>query len=168
MRKILSISIALLLLLNSCASRKYSIVERGNTKIIIGEFPIKLLEDKSFGWYNDGYSKYSIDDVESFNVIKSKANKFDVLIFLGTWCPDSREHVPKFMRIMDEAGVSRKHIKVIGLDRDKKLNGLTDKYNITRVPTFIFFENKREIGRIIEHPQETLIKHIAKILSQVK
>ncbi len=154
------------ILLYSCATKKYTIVERGNTKIIIGEFPIQLLETDDFKWFNEGYSKFKIDEIENFNIIKSKANKFDVLIFLGTWCPDSREHVPKFIRIMDEAGVDRKHIKLIGLDRDKTLNGLTDKYNITRVPTFIFFENGREIGRIVEHPQVSLLNHIARILSQ--
>lgn len=150
----------------ACGIKKYTIVERGNTKIIIGEFPIQLLKTNDFKWFNDGYSNFQIDETENFNIIKSKANKFDVIVFLGTWCPDSREHVPKFIRIMDEAGVSEKHIKLVGLDRDKTLKGLTDKYNITRVPTFIFFENGKEIGRIVEHPQVSLLNHIAKILSQ--
>lgn len=168
MKKMLALLIIISLILNSCASKRYSVIERNNLKIVIGEFPIQLLENENFKWYSDGYAKYVVEDAESFNVIKSKANMFDVLIFIGTWCPDSREHFPKFVKIMDEAGVSRKHIKVIGLDRDKKLKGLTDKYNITRVPTFIFFQNGKEIGRIVEHPQGTLIKHIAKILNEIK
>lgn len=168
MKKTFIFIIASLIIFYSCATKKYSVIQRNDIKIIIGEFPVKLLESENFKWYSDGYSKYVIEDMESFSIIKSKANKFDVLIFIGTWCPDSREHFPKFMKIMDEAGVSRKHLKVIGLDRDKKLEGLTDKYGISRVPTFIFFENGKEIGRIVEHPRETLIKHIAKILSQVK
>lgn len=168
MKKISTALIIISLILNSCASKRYHIVERNNSKIIIGEFPIQLLENENFKWYGDGYSKYVVEDPESFSLIKSKANKFDVLIFIGTWCPDSREYFPKFMKIMDEAGISRKYIKVIGLDRDKKLKGLTDKYNITRVPTFIFFKNDKEIGRIVEHPQGTLIKHIAKILNELK
>lgn len=166
MKKI--IFLILSLILYSCTAKKYSISEVGNTKIIIGEFPIEILQTDDFKWFNEGYSKFAIDEKEDFEVIKSKANKFDVLIFLGTWCPDSREYVPKFMKIMDEAGVSRKHIKTVGLNRDKVLKGLTDKYDIKRVPTFIFFQNGKEIGRIVEHPQASLTKDIAKIVGQIK
>ncbi len=167
MRKILFF-VAISLLFYTCTAKKYSVIERGNTKVIVGEFPIQLLQSGDFKWFNEGYLQFTIEDTQDFNLIKSKANKFDVIIFLGTWCPDSREHVPKFMKIMNEAGVSRKHIRTIGLDKDKTLKGLTDKYDIKRVPTFIFFENGKEIGRIVEHPQVSLIKHIAKILIKVK
>ncbi|CUU08094.1 Thiol-disulfide isomerase or thioredoxin [Candidatus Thermokryptus mobilis] len=155
------------LLLLSCSQSKYTVIEQNNVKIIIGEFPAKILESEDFKWYSLGYSNFVIEDTQSFNIIKSKANQFDVLIFLGTWCPDSREHVPKFMKIMDMAGVSRENIKFIGLDRDKTLKGLTDRYNIKRVPTFIFIKDGKEIGRIVENPEVSLTKHIAKILSQL-
>jgi len=160
--------LAISLTLYTCTAKRYTMIEQGNLKIIVGEFPAQILQSDDFKWFSENYSKFTIEDTADFNIIKSKANKFDVLVFLGTWCPDSREHVPKFMKIMDEAGVSRKHIKMIGLNRDKTLKGLTDKYDIKRVPTFIFFENGKEIGRIVEHPQVSLIKHIAKILSQAK
>jgi thiol-disulfide isomerase/thioredoxin len=156
------------LILYSCTAKKYSIIEVGNTKVIVGEFPIEILQTDDFKWFNEGYSKFTIEEEEDFKMIKSKANKFDVLIFLGTWCPDSREYVPKFMKIIDEAGISRKHIKMIGLNRDKVLKGLTDKYDIKRVPTFIFFQNGKEIGRIVEHPHVSLTKNIAKIVEQIE
>jgi thiol-disulfide isomerase/thioredoxin len=155
-------------LLFSCSHSKYTVVERNNIKILIGEFPVQILESEDFKWFSLGYSNFTIDDSQSFNIIKSTANRFDVLVFMGTWCPDSREHVPKFMKIMDLAGVDRKHIKFIGLDRDKTLKGFTDKYDIKRVPTFIFFKDGKEIGRIVENPQVSLTQHIAKILSQAR
>lgn len=160
--------IMLSLILSSCAAKKYSINKAGNTTIIIGEFPIEILQADDFKWFTEGYSKFVVEEKEDFEIIKSKANKFDVLIFLGTWCPDSREHVPKFIKIVDEAGISRKHIKMIGLDRDKILKGLTDKYDVKRVPTFIFLQNGKEIGRIVEHPHVSLTKDIAKIVDQIK
>ncbi len=157
-----------MLIFYSCAAKKYSISEVGNTKIIVGEFPIEILQTDDFKWFTEGYSKFIIEEKEDFEIIKSKANKFDVLIFLGTWCPDSREYVPKFIKIIDEAGISRKHVKTVGLNRDKVLKGLTDKYDIKRVPTFIFFQNGKEIGRIVEHPRVSLTKDIAKIVEQIK
>ncbi len=162
------ISIFITFLLLSCSQSKYTVIERNEVKIIIGEFPVQILESENFKWYSQGYSSFTIEDSQSFNIIKSNANNFDVLVFLGTWCPDSREHVPKFMKIMDMAGVNRKHIKFIGLDRDKTLKGFTDKYDIKRVPTFIFFKDGKEIGRIVENPQVSLTQHIAKILSQTR
>ncbi len=156
------------LILYSCTAKKYSITEVGNTKIIVGEFPIEILQTDEFKWFTEGYSKFIIEEKEDFEIIKSKANKFDVLIFLGTWCLDSREYVPKFIKIIDEAGISRKRIKTVGLNRDKVLKGLTDKYDIKRVPTFIFFQNGKEIGRIVEHPRVSLTKDIAKIVEQIK
>ncbi len=166
--KRLIFTIMLSLILSSCISKKYSINVVGNTKIIIGEFPIEILQTDDFKWFSEGYSKFVIEEKEDFEIIKSKANKFDVLIFLGTWCSDSREYVPKFMKIADEAGIARKHIKMIGLNRDKTLKGLTDKYDIKRVPTFIFLQNGKEIGRIVEHPRVSLTKDIAKIVGQIK
>jgi thiol-disulfide isomerase/thioredoxin len=150
----------------SCSTKEYSIIEEDRTKIIIGEFPREILNE--FGWFNAGYKSFLINDSASFGIIKSTANRFDVIVFLGTWCPDSKEHVPRFMKIMDEAGVTGKHIKLIGLNRDKKLGMLTDKYKITKVPTFIFIKDERELGRIVEHPRTTLLKDIAGILIRIK
>ena len=38
------------------------------------------------------------------------------------------------------------------------------KYEMEKVPTFIFYRHEKEIGRIIEHPEERLEEDINKIL----
>jgi hypothetical protein len=54
------------------------------------------------------------------------------------------------------------------VDRSKKdAGGLTEKWGITRVPTFVFLRNGQEIGRFVERvpPGSTLEAEIARILS---
>ena len=42
-----------------------------------------------------------------------------------------------------------------GVDRSKESrDGLTEKYHITNVPTFIVLSGGEEIGRIVEHSEE--------------
>ena len=38
------------------------------------------------------------------------------------------------------------------------------RYNITNTPTIIFYKNKKEVGRIIEKPKETLESNMLSIL----
>jgi len=90
----------------------------------------------------------------------------DFLVFLGTWCPDSRREVPHFLKIADECGIGSSRIRLYALDRSKKSNdGLTDQYHIELVPTFIFLKNGAEIGRITEKPHGSLEADMLAILA---
>jgi hypothetical protein len=78
-------------------------------------------------------------------------------VFLGTWCSDSRREVPRFLKAADSLGSVLGPITLIGLDTHKKSPaGFEVPYGIDRVPTFIFFRNGVEIGRVVELPQTTI------------
>jgi thiol-disulfide isomerase/thioredoxin len=88
------------------------------------------------------------------------------LVFFGTWCSDSRREVPHFLKIADDCGIDSSRIRLYGLDRSKKSrDGLTEKYHIDRVPTFIFLKDGDEIGRITEKPTGTLEADMLAILA---
>jgi hypothetical protein len=90
----------------------------------------------------------------------------DFLVFLGTWCGDSRREVPHFLKIADTCGIGMSRIRLYGLDRSKKsADGLTDQYHIERVPTFIFLKNGNEMGRITEKPNGSLEADMLSILA---
>jgi len=94
---------------------------------------------------------------------------FDVKLFLATWCPDCRREVPHFYKIMEESGLDEKmKISILAVDRSLDLeNDLADQHNLEKVPTFIFYKNNKEIGRIIESPESFLLEEdILKILSK--
>lgn len=119
-------------------------------------------------WYLEEYNNYQINT----NILKSlskKALKFEVKIFFGSWCSDSRREVPRFIKIMESANIKTKKLHFHGLDRNKKSPDYQENiYDIQYVPTFIFYRKGEEIGRIIETPTLTLEKDILKILSQEK
>jgi thiol-disulfide isomerase/thioredoxin len=89
-----------------------------------------------------------------------------IKVVMGTWCGDSKEWVPRFYKVMDHAGFNYKKMKLIAVDRDKKAGALdiTD-LKIERVPTFIFYKKKKELGRIIEVPNDLIEKDMLKIIS---
>ena len=99
-------------------------------------------------------------------LIRQVHEGIDIIVFLGAWCSDSRREVPRFLKIADLAGMDATRIKLYGLDRTKKSSdGLTDRYGIERVPTFIFLRGDKEVGRIVEVPRTTLEGDVLSILA---
>jgi thiol-disulfide isomerase/thioredoxin len=91
-----------------------------------------------------------------------------VLLVMATWCPDSKRELPRFFAIMDGVGLDDAVLTMVGVDRTKKdPEGLTETWGITRVPTFVFLRNGREVGRVVEKlpAGATLEGEIARILT---
>ena len=91
----------------------------------------------------------------------------ETIVLLGTWCGDSRREVPRFLRIADMAGIPADRITLVGVDRAKKSgDGMSDRYPVEKVPTFIFLKGGVEIGRIVETPAGTLEGDMLTILAR--
>ena len=120
----------------------------------------------SAGWESLNGDEY-VPDVNMIKVISEKSADLQILLFLGTWCGDSKREVPRFFKLMDQAGISENQMEIIALDRSKKdLAGLTEKWSIEYVPTFVLIKNGKEIGRIVELPKESLETDLVAILSR--
>jgi len=118
-------------------------------------------------WYLKGFNEYKPlqEVIERLKVTGS--DKVSVQIVMGTWCPDSRREVPRFMKIMDLWGFPGEKITFIGVDNEKLSPvGDFDKLEIQRVPTFIILKNKIETGRIIENPVSSLEQDLLDILTR--
>jgi hypothetical protein len=86
---------------------------------------------------------------------------------MGTWCSDSRREVPRFMKIIESLGYDKKRLRFIGVDSYKEAPVHNfDSLNIERVPTFIFYNDKIELGRIIEYPLTSLERDMLVILNK--
>jgi len=104
-------------------------------------------------------------DAASVKTIADRAHDVDVLLILATWCPDSKREVPRFFKIYDQAGIRLEKVTMVAVDRTKKdAEGLTVKHDVQRVPTFVFFRNGTEIGRVTERATTTLEADIAAIV----
>jgi len=135
------------------------------TKMLIGYCDKSGLQKDVYGvYFNSQYDIYKPD--ESFiKKLSTKLNDVEITIVLGTWCSDSQREVPRFYKILNEAGYNDKRVKVIAVNKSKEaivvdINSL----NIERVPTFIIYKNDVEIGRIIETPKKSLESNLWKII----
>ena len=103
---------------------------------------------------------------EFIGLISQVSEGAEFLVFLGTWCGDSRREVPRFLRIVQEAGIDEDHVQLYNLDHSKTSpDGLTERWAIERVPTFIVLRNGSEVGRIVERPRSTLEGDLLSILA---
>ena len=106
-------------------------------------------------------------DAATVKTIAERGKDVHVLAIVATWCPDSKREVPRFFKIYDQAGLGTGRVTMVGVDRTKKdAEGLTVKYEILRVPTFVFFRGDKEIGRVTERAVTTLEQDIAAILAK--
>ncbi len=137
--------------------------------IVTGEFPPSLLDsDSDFSWYSRAYGSYATDSARTTAIGKAW-NGSNVIVFLGTWCSDSKREVPRFMKILDKAGVGAGAVTLYGLDRMKRSpDGLEQQYRIRLVPTFVFLRDGKEIGRIEERPNRSLEDDMSEILAGSK
>lgn len=130
-------------------------------RILIGPVNRSAFQDSS--WYMSNYNLYRPTG-KLIHQIDSLAAGDSVLIVLGTWCSDSHMWVPMFLAIADSTTLAGK----IGFLTVPRSNGwrdqLTPGLDIKRVPTFIFFHDGREIGRIVEEPQGDIGENIVRIL----
>lgn len=118
-------------------------------------------------WYLSGYDdyKFNSDVVNRLSAISTDG--ITIKIVMGTWCPDSRREVPRFIRILDQWKFPMENVTFIGVDNAKLSPvGEYDKLNIERVPTFIFYKKNIEAGRIIENPTTSLEQDMVNILTK--
>lgn len=151
--------------------QEYKIVQEADSKtsILIGVTSKNAYQDSNFAWwFNAEYTNYNVDR----ELLEPYKNNFEDKIIrtvLGTWCSDSRREVPRFIKILDFIGFPEDKHLFYNVDREK--NGITDEVeslNIELVPTFILYENGKEIGRIVESPFKSLEADLVEIISKEK
>ena len=134
------------------AQNQYQIlVERPNEKTFKGIISREvLLSDTSFKWYAENQKGYKPNAAALEGLQKNK-DSVQLLSFMGTWCEDSQNIIPKFYSLLDMAQFPSDRVTLIGVDRKKlTLGHLSEALNITNVPTIIVLKNGKEIGRVIE------------------
>ncbi|MEL7119510.1 MAG: tetratricopeptide repeat protein [Bacteroidota bacterium] len=151
----------------SAQEAKYYETEEGN-KHLCGPFSISdLSKDSLFAkWYTESYNEFELSRKNNDWISELKETQVD--IYMGTWCGDSKEWVPKFVKLWDELGLSRSQLNFIALyDGEERYkqgpNGEEKGKNIHRVPTFIFKRQNEEYARIVESPRNSLEVDVAQI-----
>ena len=151
---------------SSCVNPRVLHTEKYKGKdILVGEGNFRTLRVAPYQrWFEENQSVYTPDE-QVVEALKPLLKEVDMEVYMGTWCPDSREHVPVFYKVLQAAGYDTNRVKIFFLPRDYGAHPLVKGKNIIRVPTFIFYKNGKPLGRIIEYPMESVEKDMLKILS---
>lgn len=99
--------------------------------------------------------------------IKTNDKETLVTLAFGTWCPDSKNYVPRLIKALSAAANGKIQIKLVGIDNQfHEPVATVQPRRITNVPTVIVERGGREIGRIVETPAAgTMEEDLAAILS---
>lgn len=141
-----------------------------NQPFLVGQISTEGLSSNSYqSWYINNYEAYQVNknEVTSF---KNTLSEHKILVFMGTWCGDSKREVPRFIKILETADFPMENLKIVAVDRRKEQykkspTGEEWGLSIKRVPTFIFLKDGKETNRIIESPISTLETDIKAIIT---
>jgi len=137
--------------------------------MLIGECSKKALQKAPFNeWFDKNYSTYKVNDTLTL-LIKPLIGEKTFILFMGTWCGDSKREIPRMLKILEACDVKRSAIKLVMVDNHdstyKQSPGHEEAgLNIHRVPTMIVYENGHELGRIVESPVISIEKDLFAIL----
>lgn len=162
--------ILLVLVISNCVFSQETFINKKNEKHLCGVVSLdKMLDDTTFtSWFNKKYCKSGISD--TYQYWRDNLEDVKVEVFLGTWCSDSKRNFPEFVKLWDCLGLSREQLKIIAVYDDTENSTYKtspsneqEGKNIFRVPTFIFYKDEKEIGRIVEDPVNNFEIDIAQI-----
>ncbi|AQS38211.1 thiol-disulfide isomerase-like thioredoxin [Shewanella psychrophila] len=141
----------------TCSEEKQEVILTG---LVEAQTLVTELDD-----FAEGYKEYQVNTA-AITPFKSLKEPTEIIVIIGTWCPDCHRETPRFIRIMEELNNPNIKVTYIGIDRTKTdSKGLAAQYEFSRIPTFIVMQKDEEIGRIVERPEVSLEIDLAKILN---
>ena len=113
--------------------------------------------------------KRNYDAYEVPAVIDELPADLEVKILFGTWCHDSEREVPRMLKLLAASGVKEENISLISLDiRKEEPEGRAKALEVRFTPTFVFFSEGAELGRIIERPVVDLTHDLTALVKASK
>lgn len=148
-----------------------TLAQKGETKLL-NEVTLSQLKQEPYSiWYSKNKEDYqpSLQIVEALK--KTNPSKYTMKMFFGSWCGDSKRELPKMIKVLEQLSFPQKNITLIGVDDSTEVYKQSPQrqeagMNIFRVPTFIVYENGKEVGRIVEYPTETMERDLLKIFAR--
>lgn len=125
-----------------------------------------IQSDTSFSWFDKNYH-LGKPEAKAVAAFKQHDTSFHMLIFAGTWCPDTQNLLPQFYQLADAANYPDSCITLIGVDNAKTtLDNLNKTFHLVDVPTFIVLKDGKEVGRVVEYGESgDAMDELGKIVS---
>lgn len=159
MKKIVQFAFLALFLVAFTGCEQQKVVNRmikteSGERFLTGEFEKSALNQKYFStWFEPEYNSYEVEEAK-LKGVKKDIKMMKIEVFVGTWCSDSQRELPRLIKILEALKFpTNTRLKIYGVDRKKQsFYGEELGKDISHVPTIIFYEKGKEIGRIVESP----------------
>jgi hypothetical protein len=165
--KAILLSAILLISLAADAQKKYDVSKDPEEEGLVYNGPCTfgdLDAEKTFDWFKAGSAGYT-PDAPSVAYLKKNLPTYELVVFMGTWCDDSHNLVPKLYKVLQQANYPMSQYTMFGVDRQKTTkNSEHLKYKITLVPTIIVLKDHKEVGRITETIDKSVEEDLVKIV----
>jgi hypothetical protein len=141
---------------------------KGNIELL-GRCTKERLQQPPFdSWFVRNYEDYPVDSL-SADQLRSGLQGKRLMIFMGTWCGDSRREVPRMFKILDYCGIPDSSVELIMVSEDDSTYKQSPQHEekdlyIFRVPDLLIVGKDGELGRIVESPVISLEKDLLAIL----
>jgi len=134
--------------------------------MILGPLNRANLKDSLYqSWFQDSYDFYRVPQNWATD-LKQKAQEFELVIFMGTWCEDTQRELGGIFKLVDALEIADANITMYALNEDKESEeGYEKPYSILNIPTLIFLKDGQEVNRIVELPVDTLHEDMQKIIT---
>lgn len=128
-----------------------------------------LKAEPEFTWEHTGVVAYNPGSTE-LSFLTNYLKEYSIIVFMGTWCGDSHDMVPRLEKVLDKTGFPQQGITIYGVDRAKTtIGGVEKKYNVTLVPTVILFsKDGKEAGRVTETVSKSIEADLEAIIKKDK
>lgn len=144
-----------------------SVKNAGGDTILLGHCSVNQLDQPHYqAWFQKSYNSYTVDTAAVAALAPQLKDK-TIEVFLGSWCGDSRREVPRLIKILQAAHFDTAHLRLVFVDyapgtyKQSPAHEEAGKF-IVRVPTIIVY-GKKEIGRMVESPVQSLEKDLLNI-----
>lgn len=129
----------------------------------------QIINDTSFTWYAEN-SKYAKPAADVVDAIKAGKDKVSLVLFVGTWCHDTQQLLPKYFKSLEAAGFPDERLTIFATDRNKEtISNMHKVFAVINVPTIIVMQEGKEVGRVSEFGETGLVdKELGEIFKRVK
>lgn len=149
--------IIIVLVFNSIASNAQPYYEvsrdvKNGSKVLKGIVTKNdLVSDTAFAWYAENQKNYT-PFAKAVEAIQKHKQSIHFVVFIGTWCQDSKFIIPKFFSVAEAAGFPDDKITMLGTDRTKtSISHLSEAFQIVNIPTIVIMKDGKEVGRVVEY-----------------
>lgn len=146
------------------------IVRHDSTKMLLGRCSASMLQQPPYhSWFSANYNAYQPNAATTERLVPA-VKHMRMEIFLGTWCGDSKREVPRMLKLLQNVGVDSNAISLIFVDNASTAYKQSPQHeeqgkSIFKVPTFLVYNKRKLVGRIVESPVVSLEADLLSILN---